>query len=56
MYEIVKIDREKTIFVVFYRKQAFLELENIGLKNHVFAMSRSSTFPFMHNITRRRIW
>ena len=29
----VKINREKTIFDLLYRKQAFLDNENIGFKN-----------------------
>ena len=33
MSYIVKINSEKTIFVVLYSKQAFVNNENIGLKN-----------------------
>ena len=66
----MKIDREKTIFDVLYSKQAFLNNENMGLKNpqnwhffpkglvHGFGQKFEIllTFRFMQNTPRKSIW
>ena len=58
-------NREKTIFDVLYSKQAFLDNENIGLKNpqnwhffHGFGQKFKIllTFCFMLNTPRKSIW
>ena len=65
----MKINREKSIFDVLYRKQAFLNNENIGFKNpkigifatglvHSFGqkMEILVTFGFTQNTPRKSIW
>ena len=66
----MKINHEKTTFDVLYRKEAFLNNENMGLKNphnwHFFAKGLVHgfgqkfeillTFRFMQNTPRKSIW
>ena len=65
----MEIDRERTIFDILWRKQAFLGYENIGLKKprnlifpkglvHGFGHKFNifPTFRFMQNTPRKSIW
>ena len=69
MSQIVKINREKTIFHVLYRKQAFLNNKNMGFKSLKIGMFANGlvdgfgqkfeilrTFRFMQNTARKSIW
>ena len=65
----MKINRDKPIFDILYRKQAFLNNENIGLETHKIGIFAKGivhgfgqkfelwlTFGFMQNTPRKSIW
>ena len=58
------MNREKTIFDLLYRKQAFLEYENISLKKTPKSLVHDSgqkvevlsSFLFIRNRSRKSVW